>query len=139
MSTQTTLTIQRVNSLLCTNNNALPPPITHTPLLPTPPPCTHSGQRATVCRCVTSSLSLSLSCFSYLFLSLPPCEASGSVPPVGLSKQFGDGEQVGFFYLHTCIYVYLCAVCASIHISHVETLSPLSYLPVCAVLSCLCV
>lgn len=56
-----------------------PPPLTshthaHTPLHPSfcsLPSCTHSGQRATVCRCLTSVLSRLL----YLFSSLLPCEA----------------------------------------------------------------
>lgn len=93
-------------SLLRTNRNVLlpPSPPSNTPLYSPPihpPSCTHSGQHATVCRRLTSSLSL----VSYLFLSPSPCEATWFIPLVCL-------ESVWWWWTSKFIFLYIFAVCS---------------------------
>lgn len=71
-------------------------PHIHTHCYLPPPPCSLSGQHAAVCRCVPSFPSW----FSYLSLSLLPCEAPGSAPLIFFSADSGcNDEQVRIFFL----------------------------------------
>lgn len=122
-----------------------PPPLTshthaHTPLHPSfcsPPSCTHSGQRATVCRCLTSVLS----CLLYLFSPpLLPCEALLSKPlvwrhPPNAQTPVDDVEQVSsvcrlYFYEQRArgflAKVHTCSV-----VSSPASLGQFCFLPVC--------
>lgn len=96
---QTSLSIQRVKFALQTGMLCSPHLSSHTHPFAFPPhrPA-HTGQRGSVCNkfCLRS-------CFSYLLLSLSPCE--GSVLLACLPNQFGDGEQVSVYYfsVHFCV------------------------------------
>lgn len=77
--------------------------------LHSPPSCTHSGQRAAECRCVTTSLSI----LFLMPLSLSSLSDHVKRRDLCRSTQIssGDGEQVSLFFPRMCVSVCVRAPC----------------------------